>query len=84
MLLANSVVASCLEYEPNIIEISGTLVHETHPGRPNYESIKNGDMPVTIWVIKIIKPVCAKGRAEVKMTTGKAGGFLMINNFRNM
>ena len=67
LLLANSVVASCLEYEPNIIEVSGTLVREIYPGRPNYESIINGDESVTVWVLKLKASVCVVESDEINI-----------------
>ena len=58
LLLAGPVAAQCLEYEPKVVSLTGTLVSETHPGRPNYESVASGDEPETIWVLKPTGPVC--------------------------
>ncbi|HEY8459690.1 MAG TPA: DUF4431 domain-containing protein [Blastocatellia bacterium] len=50
--------AQCLKYEPNVVSLSGVIVLETHPGRPNFSSIAEGDEPETIWVLKLEKPIC--------------------------
>lgn len=34
-----------LHYEPDIIDLSGTIKIMTFPGPPNYESMKEGDLP---------------------------------------
>jgi len=50
--------AQCLQYEPNVVSLSGVIVRETHPGRPNYSSVAEGDEPETIWVLKLEKAIC--------------------------
>ena len=65
LLLAGPVAAQCLEYEPKVVSLSGTLVHETHPSRPNYESVANGDEPETIWVLKLKAPICVLATNEI-------------------
>jgi hypothetical protein len=44
------------------------LVHETHPGRPNYESIASGDAAETIWVLKLNAPVCVRATNEINVS----------------
>ncbi len=63
--LPSLVAAQCLEYEPKVVSLSGTLVRETHPGRPNYESVANGDEPETIWVLKLKEAVCVLASDEI-------------------
>ena len=36
-----------------LIQLRGTLSYHTFAGPPNYESITQGDMPETAWVIKL-------------------------------
>jgi hypothetical protein len=43
------VAAPCLEYE--IVSLTGTLVRQTYPGPPDYESVTRGDEPQIIWVL---------------------------------
>ena len=49
---------ACLDYEPAVVSLSGTLAREVYPGRPNYESIADGDEPEAIWVLKLDAPIC--------------------------
>ena len=49
---------NCLQYEPVIVKLSGVIEQQAFPGRPNYESIKNGDEPETCWILKLKKSVC--------------------------
>lgn len=64
LLLSGPATAQCLEYEPKVVRLTGTLVRETHPGRPNYESIASGDEPETIWVLKLQDAICVGGAIE--------------------
>ena len=45
MLLASSCLAgnAIVTYEPEIVELVGTLDLQTFPGPPNYDSIQKGD-----------------------------------------
>lgn len=52
----------CLSYEPAKVKITGTIVRETFPGPPNYESIKGGDEIETFCILKPGKPVCVNGK----------------------
>jgi len=62
-----SVAAQCLEYEPKVVRLSGVIVRETHPGRPNYESIANGDEPETIWVLKLKNAICVLASDDINV-----------------
>jgi hypothetical protein len=44
-----------LYYEPEIVRVSGVIRRETRPGPPNWESIENGDQPVTFWILNADK-----------------------------
>ena len=50
------VAAPCLEYE--IVSLSGTLVRQTYPGPPDYESVTKGDEPRVIWVLLLDRRIC--------------------------
>ena len=57
--------SGCLSYEPAVATLTGTLVRETFPGPPNYESIKHGDKPETSWFLVLPGSVCVnEDRAE--------------------
>jgi len=66
-----SAEAQCLEYEPKVVSLSGVIVRETHPGRPNYESIANGDEPETIWVLKLKKAICVLASDDINVEVDK-------------
>ncbi len=56
--------APCLPYEPDTVAISGSLARKTFPGRPNYESIKDGDEPETGYYLELRAPVCTIGSPD--------------------
>ena len=49
---------ACLSYEPSLVQLRGTIVRKTFPGRPNYESTKQGDEAETYWLLVLSKPIC--------------------------
>ena len=49
---------ACLRYEPDTVAIAGVLTRRTFPGRPNYESVKEGDEPETGFYLEAPLPVC--------------------------
>jgi len=49
-------LADCLQYGAN--SLSGTLVHETHAGPPDYRSVPGGDKPVVVWVLLLDGWIC--------------------------
>lgn len=46
-----------LRYEPDKVSLEGTLELQTFPGRPNYESIQNGDEAETQWYLRLNEPI---------------------------
>ena len=44
---------ACLRYEPDTVAIAGILTRKTFPGRPNYESVKEGDEPETGFFLEV-------------------------------
>jgi hypothetical protein len=56
--------SDCLEYEPATVKLSGKVVKEVHPGRPNFESVEKGDEKETCWYLHLGEPVCVKGGEE--------------------
>ena len=51
----------CLSYEPAAVTLKGKISRETFAGRPNYESIKEGDEPETYWILHLSKSICVNG-----------------------
>jgi hypothetical protein len=54
----------CLKYEPELVKVSGVVERDIFPGRPNYESIKDGDEPEVYWVLKLSKSICVIGKSD--------------------
>jgi hypothetical protein len=51
----------CLSYEPDTVRVTGTLQRLTFPGRPNYESVAEGDEPEAGFYLLLATPICTKG-----------------------
>lgn len=60
-LVGFATYAACLPYEPALVTLSGKLERKTFPGRPNFESIANGDEPETGFYLVPSSPICAIG-----------------------
>ena len=45
--------AHTYSYEPETVNIVGKLHKEVFPGPPNYENIRSGDSPETIWFVAV-------------------------------
>jgi hypothetical protein len=65
--------AKCLEYEPAHVSISGKLVRLTFPGRPNYESIAQGDEPETYFYMQPTVPICVAASKDDDVDDAKDG-----------
>jgi hypothetical protein len=61
LLFVHPVLSGCLQYEPVCVELRGVIARETFPGRPNYESIQDGDEPEACWILTLERPVCVDG-----------------------
>jgi hypothetical protein len=51
----------CLKYEPEVVDLQGTVKRVVFPGPPNYENIKNGDEAEPYWVLYLPKEICVQG-----------------------
>ena len=51
----------CLKYEPEVVELQGTVKRVVFPGPPNYESVKKGDEPEPYWVLFLLTEICVQG-----------------------
>ena len=58
-LSANAV--DCLKYEPAVLVLTGSLHRATFPGKPNFESVVNGDEPETGFYLTLNQPICTQG-----------------------
>jgi len=48
----------CLPYAPEVSRLRGTMVQQTFPGPPNYESVEEGDAAETVWLLTLDAPIC--------------------------
>ena len=56
--LSLSASEPCLKYEPEVVELVGTMKRHVFPGPPNFESVIGGDTPENYWVLHLLKPIC--------------------------
>ncbi len=64
-----AIADQCISYKNT--EIKGTLYSQTFPGTPNYESVADGDMAETYFLLKLPHPKC--------VADGKGGEQLQEN-----
>jgi len=57
-----AMTAECLQEGENVT-FTGKISRETFPGRPNYESIDNGDEPETYWILTTDNPNCVEAKS---------------------
>ena len=60
---------SCLKYEPQVVELKGTLKQVVFPGPPNFRSIQKGDAPETYWVLDVAQELCVEGDPADELNT---------------
>lgn len=53
--------ANCLKYEPAVVDVAGLLHRATFPGKPNFESVAEGDEPETGFYLTLKQPLCTQG-----------------------
>jgi len=54
----------CVSYEPTVVTLKGVIDRRTFAGRPNFESIKDGDEPETYWILHLNNPICVEARGR--------------------
>jgi hypothetical protein len=50
---------ACIDYEPAMVTLQGTLMVRAFPGPPNYESAKRGDREEWAALLELPQPICA-------------------------
>ena len=73
LMIPSILFADCMNYEPDSVVLTGKIVRKTFPGRPNYESIKNGDEPETCWILVSAQPFCVNAKTEDSTYSQEAG-----------
>jgi len=62
LLLASSPSAArCLYYAPTVVTLVGEVSTKRVPGPPGYQSLRQGDLPETIVLLKLDDPICVYG-----------------------
>lgn len=54
----------CLSYDPAEVRLAGTISKQVVPGPPNYQNVRKGDKPETIWILTLAKAVCVTGNTD--------------------
>ena len=68
----------CLQLQPKVESIIGTLVRRTFPGPPNYRSVKNGDRAETFSFVDLAEPVCVAGVPSNHLDAQEAADVIRI------
>jgi len=66
VLLAQAASGACLNYEPQLVTVAGTVVVKVFPGPPNYESVAAGDAPERTYILQLAEPICVSGQDLLK------------------
>ena len=53
----------CLNYEPRVVQLIGTMRRQAFPGPPNYESVKHGDALEVYWLLQLPARICVVASA---------------------
>lgn len=69
ILFISSAHAACLGYDPEKVTLQGKLVRETHPGPPNFESVKDGDRAETGYYLHLGKPICVRDKHHQELSS---------------
>jgi hypothetical protein len=72
LMTESSAGSQCLDYEPSIVELTGTIKRVVFPGRPNYESVKEGDEPEIYWVLYLDVAICVNGDPKSGFNTAES------------
>jgi hypothetical protein len=51
---------TCYRFEADSVALAGRVIRRVYPGRPNYESVKAGDEPDTVFVLQLERPLCTR------------------------
>lgn len=61
---ASAHAQDCLSYDPATVELTGSVIRRTMPGPPNYESVRKGDRPEIVSILRLARPVCVTGNTD--------------------
>lgn len=64
----------CQAYEPKQVTLVGTLVARMLPGPPNYVSVARGDLPESVFFLRLEEPICVSADPlSLRNSKGHAG-----------
>jgi len=55
---------ACLNYEPDVVTLTGIIRTRSFPGPPNFESVAKGDERENVWVLRLRKPICVTPKGD--------------------
>jgi uncharacterized protein DUF4431 len=64
VFVSSEATDSCLRSEPDTVTLGGQLRVDTFPGRPNYQSIKEGDEAEPEYVLHLDRKVCVSATGQ--------------------
>jgi hypothetical protein len=64
LVTARPLAQGCVQYEPDVVTLTGTIKQHTLPGAPNYESVAKGDTPERVWVLHLARRICVAANAD--------------------
>ena len=59
-----STTQTCLNYEPDVITVTGTLQQQTFAGPPNYESVGKGDAAEKVLILRADNAICVNANTD--------------------
>jgi hypothetical protein len=72
-MIPSLLFAECVNYEPDLVSLTGKIIRKTFPGPPNYENIKTGDQPETYWILILTKPFCVNADTNDSLYSSESG-----------
>jgi hypothetical protein len=76
--LSSDVVAQCLAYEPEPVELVGRLFQREFPGPPEYHSVELGDQPELASLLLLDATVCVDGDPASDLNLGSHDGLVLV------
>ena len=68
-LAAQRRAQTCLNYEPDVVTLTGVIRIRSFPGPPNFESVAKGDERENVWILRLRKPICVAAKGDTDAET---------------
>jgi hypothetical protein len=69
LLIPTPSLARCLYYSPSVVVLVGDVSTKEVPGPPGYHSLRQGDLPETIFLLRLDEPICVYGNPDSSRNT---------------